>query len=264
MNSSVSVVIPTYDDSDTIFRAISSVLNQTRLPLEIIIVNDSGCKDYCRFLDKLVENLFCEIAINIIHLPSNKGASHARNLGWKISKGEYVAFLDADDTWHPRKLEIQISEMLEHGAQVMGCRADRYEVDECGSILNYSIKLCSLSKFLLSNQFTTTSSVILRADTKFQFDETQAYSEDYLLWLNLLDSGERVFYIDLCLSYYHKPLYGSSGLSESLFSMYKGELLVYKKAMGGTVFKRLCLPFLYFWSSVKFLGRYFKVLMDVS
>ena len=100
----VSIVIPTFNRSDTISRAIKSVLNQTYQEIEVIVVDD-GSTD--RTAEKLQE--FAG-RINVIY-QRNKGPSSARNVGVNASSGEIVSFLDSDDVWLPGKLAGQIELM---------------------------------------------------------------------------------------------------------------------------------------------------------
>lgn len=95
----ISVVIPLFNADSTILSAINSVLSQTFLPIEIIVVND-GSKDNSLNLVSEMENPL----IRILTQP-NSGVSSARNKGVEISKGDWIAFLDADDIWFDDHLE---------------------------------------------------------------------------------------------------------------------------------------------------------------
>ena len=98
--SDVSVVIPVYNGMETIEDALNSVLDQTafRYVCEIIVVDD-GSTD---------QNSGEHFEVIISECKDNHGVSAARNRGIKLSKGKYVAFLDADDEWMQNKLEIQL------------------------------------------------------------------------------------------------------------------------------------------------------------
>lgn len=95
----ISVVIPLFNKKDSVLRAINSILAQTYLPNEIIIVND-GSTDGS---EKVVEQLNHPL-IRLIH-QENAGVSAARNKGVELAKGEWIAFLDADDLWLTEYLE---------------------------------------------------------------------------------------------------------------------------------------------------------------
>lgn len=102
MDSLVSVIIPYYDDSKTLRRCLSSVINQSYENLEIIIIND-GSNDWLE-AESIIES-FNDHRIKVKHHLTNINGSAARNSGVKISSGKYIAFLDADDEWYPYHLE---------------------------------------------------------------------------------------------------------------------------------------------------------------
>lgn len=95
----ISIIIPLYNKEHFIAQTLNSVLNQTYTDFEVIIVNDGST-------DKSVDIVlgFNDKRINIVN-QVNKGVSAARNTGIKLAKGDYIAFLDADDEWHPEFLE---------------------------------------------------------------------------------------------------------------------------------------------------------------
>ncbi len=108
----ISVILPTYNRSSTISRSIESVLSQTYKDFEFIVVDDFSTDDtHC-----VVENYSSEI--KYIRHETNRGAAAARNTGIKNSSGEYIAFIDSDDEWHPEKLERQIEIFSESSSDV--------------------------------------------------------------------------------------------------------------------------------------------------
>ncbi|WP_336036853.1 glycosyltransferase family 2 protein [Halobacterium yunchengense] len=100
----VSVVVPTYNRAGRIHRSIESVLAQTHEDLELIVVDD-GSTDYT---EEVVRSYDDDRLTYVAH-EDNRGASAARNTGIERASGEYVAFLDSDDAWLPRKLERQVA-----------------------------------------------------------------------------------------------------------------------------------------------------------
>ena len=129
-NPKVSVVIPTFNRFKYLLNAIDSVKNQTYKNLEIIVVNDKSTeKDYYNFDFKgsFGDNL------NIIHCPKNSramfgnvcGGGHARNIGMMFSEGDYIAFLDDDDSFLPNKIEFQLK-TLERLKLKMSCTEALY------------------------------------------------------------------------------------------------------------------------------------------
>jgi glycosyltransferase involved in cell wall biosynthesis len=107
----VSVIIPYYRASQTIARAVESALEQTFPPNEILIVDD-GCPE-----DAAVATKQFGSSVSLIRKP-NGGTASARNLGIEHARGEWIAFLDADDYWEPAKLERQLA--FSEGAGVVG------------------------------------------------------------------------------------------------------------------------------------------------
>ena len=96
-----SVIIPVYNGAKFIDNAIESVLSQTNSDWELIVVNDGSKDATMSVLEKYADN----DKIRIIN-QENAGVSVARNTGFEASKGEYIAFLDADDVWHKTHLEV--------------------------------------------------------------------------------------------------------------------------------------------------------------
>jgi glycosyltransferase involved in cell wall biosynthesis len=101
MSLSISVVIPYFNGSRFIAEALDSVRSQTLAALEIIVVDDGSRPEEGRALDRVARDCV------VIHLPTNRGQSVARNTGIARARGEWIAFLDCDDLWDPRKLELQ-------------------------------------------------------------------------------------------------------------------------------------------------------------
>ena len=101
---SVSVIIPTYNRSQILKRAVISVLNQSYQDFEVVVVDDASTDETTEVVRK-----FEDKRIKYIRHKQNRGAPAARNTGLQVSNSEYIAFLDDDDEWLPEKLEIQIT-----------------------------------------------------------------------------------------------------------------------------------------------------------
>ncbi|MGG8363830.1 glycosyltransferase family 2 protein, partial [Bacillus cereus] len=104
----VSVVIPLYNTEKYIEETMQSILDQTYKNIEIVIVDD-GSKDQS---PSIVKNLAEKYPgqVKYVH-QKNQGVSVARNTGIENASGEYIAFLDSDDLWHPTKIEKQVESM---------------------------------------------------------------------------------------------------------------------------------------------------------
>ncbi len=104
--AAVSVIIPCFRCAKTIERAIASVAAQTVLPAEVILVDDAS-GDGTRLLLSELKSHYATGWVKLVLLDQNVGAGSARNAGWAAASQPLIAFLDADDAWHFRKIEIQ-------------------------------------------------------------------------------------------------------------------------------------------------------------
>jgi glycosyltransferase involved in cell wall biosynthesis len=102
----VSVVIPVYNRSAELCRAVRSVLAQTYVDFELIVVDDASTEDIGAALDDISDR-----RLRLIRKPVNQGAASARNTGIEAATGRWVAFLDSDDEWLPQKLERQVARL---------------------------------------------------------------------------------------------------------------------------------------------------------
>ncbi|MFC7096418.1 glycosyltransferase family 2 protein [Halobaculum marinum] len=111
----VSVVVPAYQRGDMVGRAIDSALAQTLDDIEVIVVDDGSDDD-----TEAVVTGYDDDRVRYVAHETNRGVSAARNTGLAAATGEYVAFLDSDDEWLPRKLERQLSVLADRGEGWVG------------------------------------------------------------------------------------------------------------------------------------------------
>ncbi len=184
---SVSVIIPAYNSSSTIERAIKSVLTQSRAPREIIVVDDGSSDKTCN----LVETRFPTV---ILIKQMNAGAAAARNTGVRKSSGDLIAFLDSDDFWHHRKIELQ-SKLFEEDPLLGICSTKcrfffESENPEASSATDEPIEKCSSQVINFEQMFQLpflgTPSVMMKRSVynlAGGFDETLETAEDVDLWI---------------------------------------------------------------------------------
>ena len=210
----ISVVIPTLNRINTLQRALDSVINQTYKPTEIIVVDNGSSDGTLKFL----REQYPKITI----LTENKiGVSSARNKGIKKSINQWIALLDSDDAWHPRKLEIQTSMLdsalkeynLIHTDEVW-FRNNKHinqmkkHKKQGGYIFERCLSLCCISP----------SSVLFKKnilDKVGLFDESLPVCEDYDMWLKICSSEEVLFAQD-------KLTYKYGGHKDQLSKSYWG------------------------------------------
>ena len=224
----ISVVVPCYRCKATLRRAIASVAGQSTRPAEIVLVDDGSDDDTLGLLMD-VQREFGENWVKVIALGKNRGPSDARNAGWAAASGKYIAFLDADDAWHPRKLEIQHAFMETH-PEVALCGHFHRRLsngDDLDTPLNRpGFRIISLWALLLSNRFHPTS-VIVRRDVPLRFASGRRHMEDHLLWIQIASEGRQIARLSEVLSFTFKSPLGTSGLSAHTWQMRRGELANY-------------------------------------
>ncbi|WP_105131980.1 glycosyltransferase [Burkholderia sp. BE12] len=223
----VSVIIPCYRNGDTLERAVASVYRQTRRPLELILIDDCSLDDTLQRAESLRQRYGSDW-IRVIAQPVNGGPGIARNTAWQRATQPYIAFLDADDAWHPEKIAIQYGWMAAHpDAAITGhpvaLHTDDTPASEpvAGSPEPVAV---SRRRVLFSNRFTP-SSVMVRRDVGARFDETKRYAEDYFMLLDLvLVEGGRAYLFRMPLSSVFKAQFGApTGLSARLWKIQQGE-----------------------------------------
>ena len=250
-NSSVTAVIPAFRSEKVVIRAIESVLSQSSPVEEIIVVDDASDDGTVQVVRDFAIN---HPQIRLIVNNHNLGPGQSRNAAWNLATSEYLAFLDADDSWHLKKIELQREWFRANPSEVIcgtqHCIIDKDEKhDNVEKPSQFTIK-----DLLLRNRFTTPS-VMLRRDIPLRFDPKLRLSEDYLLWMEIASEFGHVNRINSPLTVLHKPEFGAYGLSSKTRAMYLGEM----KAL--TILNQKChigliiLIRSYIWSTLKLARR---------
>lgn len=214
----ISVVIPCFNSQNTIVRCLESVFNQTYLPYEVICIDD-GSIDGTVDLIEILKNKYQEDFLIRIIKQENQGPSIARNKGVKLSEGDFIAFLDSDDVWHPKKLEISSKVVLDLNLDFLFHYYSPFPTIIDENLLNFSVGSKPRYKFALKN-YIATPTVLLKKSIFIGFPEHLSYCEDYCCWLMLEENN--FFYIDIPLANGFKKPIGDKGLSSNIFAMHKG------------------------------------------
>ena len=183
MESSISVIIPTYNRWSLLPRALSSVQNQTHPPIEILIIDDGSDKP----VPQAIKDKFP--SVKLIR-QKNKGVASARNLGIQKAIGTWIALLDSDDEWEPKKLEKQMC-FLQKSPELRALHTAERWIRNGNQVTppSYLDKSSHLLERSLSHCLICPSSVLLHRsifDTIGYFDESLTVCEDYDFWLRLL------------------------------------------------------------------------------
>ncbi|MBI1854156.1 MAG: glycosyltransferase family 2 protein [Planctomycetes bacterium] len=195
----VSVVVPLYNRTALARETIESVLSQTLDDHEIVVVDDGSEEDVASILGSLVS------CVRLVRRPHG-GISAARNTGLRSARGELVAFLDSDDLWLPRKLEVQV-ELLDAHASLAACFTNHSHLSNGAIVRARRVDPCfardPLTALVTRPEVSTSTLVVRRtvlADLE-GFDETLERGEDYDLFLRLA-AGWEVGFIDEPLVHY--------------------------------------------------------------
>jgi len=162
----VSVILPTYNRDYVIWKAISSVLNQTHLNFELIII-DSGYDNTKKVIDQ-----FIDPRVNYIKVDEKLNPEEARNLGIKNSKGDYVCYIDSDVTYHPEFIEYMLLSLLENPKKVIAyCAKNKVivEYDSFGRIIERIEKIdcckpVNIKELLLLREYIDTNVIMHKRD----------------------------------------------------------------------------------------------------
>lgn len=185
----VSVIMPAYNAQDFVADAIESVLAQGYRPLEVLVADDGSTDATARVVKAFgepVRYLWRE----------NGGPAAARNTALREARGDYIAFLDSDDLWHPRKLEVQVG-LMESRPDVCISGGRKTHFRQVGEVEWAPLPeappthAVPLEKILIRNRFST-STVLARAEAvrrAGEFDEGIFGPEDWDMWRRILQGG---------------------------------------------------------------------------
>ena len=222
----VSVIIPYYRKRDFISGTIESVLKQSYKNFEILIIYDDNSDTDFNFIKEIKKK---DSRIAIIRNINKLGAGVSRNLGISKSKGNYIAFLDADDTWHIDKLEKQINFMKKHNYSAT--HTSYSIVNENKDVIGKRIArdFLKIDDLLKSCDIGTSTVVLqknlLNKDIEFA---SLATKEDFVLWLRLLKKNIKIYALNENLALWTKSKYSlSSSTPQKLIDGFK----VYNKYM---------------------------------
>jgi glycosyltransferase involved in cell wall biosynthesis len=218
----VSVVVPCFRCADTISSAVASVAAQVVLPAEVLLVDDASDDGTLERLKEIAQ-CYPDGWIKVLAMPRNGGPSGARNLGWEHATQAWIAFLDADDSWHPQKLRLQLEALAEDPRiALLAHRMNVQARSDPPPALRYPLRVRVSPRHLLTLRSPfPTASIMLRRNLPFRFDESRRRAEDFLLWAQILLSGYRCAKINQVLASWHKAPFGAGGLSGDLGAMYR-------------------------------------------
>jgi glycosyltransferase involved in cell wall biosynthesis len=205
MTARVSVLTPTYNCASLLRRAIASAFNQTLAPFEVIVIDDGSTDETPCVLAELAEVYGTRL---VVERKPNGGEASARNRAVARARGELLAFIDQDDQWHPRKLELQVQLMAEDPSldacftayqRITGTRRETVRLADWRPAPEFVLRQ------LMIGSCMTPSTVMLTAravGSLPRFDESLWLGSDWTYWLEVAAAGFRVGYLpDVLVDY---------------------------------------------------------------
>ena len=229
LKDKVSVIIPTYNRSELLKKAVESLENQSHQNFEIIIIDDCSTDDTA----EVVKEMNDERILYLRH-DTNKGGSEARNTGIKQATGSFIGFLDSDDQWLPDKLERQLKQfegqpdvgVVYTGVQVI----DEHNQPTRKIVPAYKGGI--LPKLFESNCIDTTSSVLVKREVLDQvqgFDASLPSCQDWDLYIRLAQVTKFDFVKESLVLFYH---HSGERITTNKKSVLTGHLSIFEKYKG--------------------------------
>ena len=221
----ISVITPYYKKKKFINQTINSVLRQTYKNFELIIIYDDKNKSDLTFIKQITKK---DKRVKIIDNKYNMGAGKSRKKGIELSKGKFLAFLDADDYWNRNKLKEQISFMNKNKIKIS--HTSYFIIDSTNRIIGNRKALDRNHAQLLSSCDIGLSTVILdkKLITKNINFANIKTKEDYVLWLKITLNKNTIFAFKKNFTKWRKL---NNSLSSSTFQKMKDGYYVYRKYM---------------------------------
>ncbi|WP_149244195.1 glycosyltransferase [Dyadobacter sp. 32] len=248
----VSIIIPCYNNKNVIFEAIDSALNQSYPRVEVIVVDDGSTDGSYEFVfDRILEGQNLRIVRQ-----DNQGPAAARNTGFTLSGGDYLVFLDADDILHPDYVESCYREYeKDPSLNIVYCEAELFE-NKTGL---WKLKPFSESTILLYNSIPVFA--MLRSQVFQQigkYDTQLKCSEDWELWIRLLQQFEGVYKIPKVLFYYRKRNEQNSITDQDKIYNFRHDSLLYIYTKHQQLYRNSDLDMTNLLSAVVYKERYYN------
>lgn len=220
----VSIITPTYNCAQYIGETIDTVISQTYINWEMIIVDDCSSDNTDKIVSKYQKR---DSRIKYYRLVNNSGAAVARTVAMRLASGKYIAFLDSDDLWMPNKLFVQLDFMIKNG-YAFTCTS--YEqINESGKSLNRIVRAVSSVNYnrLLLDCPVGNSTVMYDVSKmgKFEVPNIRKRNDD-ALWLKMLRVEPYIWGIpDVLVKYRIRP----NSISVNKFSLVKYHWHLYRE-----------------------------------
>lgn len=233
----ISVILPTYNRSKLVGRAINNILKQSYENFELIIVDDNSSDD-----TESVVKKFEDKRIRYVKNDINRGACFSRNLGIKLSRGEYIAFQDSDDLWDEDKLKKQIEFIEESKFDFVFCKIKKINSKGVITSIVPNDFICNMkidSHLLLCGNLISTQTILSKRKCfdKILFDENLPRYQDWDLVIRISKNynigfqndvlAEQYIQTDSITNNYHKSVIALKQLYEKYYQFVSDKMCLY-------------------------------------
>lgn len=226
IESLVTIIIPVYNAANFLKDCIESAISQTHQNLQIICIDDASGDKSNAILTAYEKK---DNRIHLIQLDTNQGVSNARNIGLDNAKGEWIAWLDADDIYHPRFIEILLNTAIAYNADIVECEAEYFSCNNLPQfIIEDEVKPTFgdgyefLRRFGLREIQTALWSKLIKKElfNDFRFPKGRIYEEPYFYFSSYQRFNNVVFLPLKLYAYRNTPKSIMKGFSASTIDSY--------------------------------------------
>jgi GT2 family glycosyltransferase len=222
----VSILTPVYNGREFIETTLEDVSRQLYRDWELIVIEDGSANDIEETIERFTAR---HIGRRIVYHRKlrNAGVSTARNDAIALSRGEFVAFLDADDRWSPDHLQRKVRLLCESGCDLAYSRVEMFDSQSGQTLCTWGPSDDELRYFpesMFGRPYLQPSGVVVRASLLAdvgKFDESLAYAEDYDYWFRAINLGKR-FYFDPKVTSRYRKNHASAATTDRLVLCYDG------------------------------------------
>jgi glycosyltransferase involved in cell wall biosynthesis len=226
MKYDISVIIPTYKRPKLIIKTINSLLNQTFKNFQIIVVDDNGLGSIDQIKTKKHVNGLKLQQLSYYSMETNSGAPTARNFGASKAIGKYIAFLDDDDIWDEKKLELQFQCIIKHPNSPLCYSKMLLETKDKLKKFRTWFYFGKCNKRIIMGNYIGSSSNPLVSKRHFNiingFDVSLPSCQDWDLWYRLIQIGDPIFVNEFLVTINREPI---ERISTNKLKVLNGHLL---------------------------------------
>lgn len=230
----VSVIMPAFNSGRFIMDSINSVRGQTYTNWELLVIDDASSD---QTTEKVRQVMATDDRIKLFNNTNNLGAGFCRNKGIKAAKGNYIAFLDADDLWKTNKLETQLEFMQENRVAV--CFSSYERINENGKRRGEIIEalpFLTYQKLEKANYIGNLTGIYHAAEIGKIYGPEIRKRQDWALWLAAIKKGGTAKSVQEPLAIYRLR---KNSVSGNKLKMFKYNFMVYHRVLGYDLMKSL-------------------------